>query len=35
MAQQEVSEEFRLDILPIVLQAAGRKAEADEALRRS
>jgi tetratricopeptide (TPR) repeat protein len=32
MAQQEAIEEYRLAILPIVLQAAGRKAEADEAL---
>jgi len=31
IAQQEANEESRLDILPIVLQAIGRKAEADEA----
>ena len=31
MAQQEGDEANRLDILPIVLQAAGRHAEADEA----
>jgi tetratricopeptide (TPR) repeat protein len=33
MAQQEGSEANRLDILPIVLQAAGRRAEADDALK--
>jgi adenylate cyclase len=33
MAQQEGDEANRLDILPIVLQAAGRHAEADEALK--
>ena len=33
MAQQEGDEATRLDILPIVLQAAGRHAEADEALK--
>ena len=33
MAQQEGDEANRLDILPIVLQAAGRQAEADEALK--
>ncbi len=33
MVQQEDAEEFRLDTLPIALQAAGRKAEADEALK--
>jgi TolB-like protein/Tfp pilus assembly protein PilF len=33
MAQQEGDEGTRLDILPIVLQAAGRHAEADEALK--
>ena len=33
MAQQESDEADRLDILPIVLQAAGRHAEADEALK--
>jgi len=33
IAQQEANEESRLAILPIVLQAVGRKAEADEALR--
>ena len=32
MVQQEDTEEFRLDTLPIVLQAAGRKAAADKAL---
>ncbi|MGO9718094.1 MAG: TIR domain-containing protein [Steroidobacteraceae bacterium] len=32
MAEQEAEEVNRLDILPIVLEAAGRKAEADEAL---
>ena len=33
MAQQEGDEATRLDILPFVLQAAGRHAEADEALK--
>jgi tetratricopeptide (TPR) repeat protein len=33
MVQQEADEAFRLLILPIVLQANGRKAEADEALK--
>jgi len=33
MAQQESDEADRLDILPMVLQAAGRHAEADEALK--
>jgi adenylate cyclase len=33
MVQQESLEGDRLDILPIVLQAAGRQAEADEALK--
>jgi len=33
MAQQEGSEANRLDILPIVLQAAGHRTEADEALK--
>ena len=33
MVQQEVDEVDRLAYLPIVLQAAGRKAEADEALK--
>src|SRR5437588_6019462 len=33
MAQQESDEADRLDILPIVLQAAGRHAEADAALK--
>jgi tetratricopeptide (TPR) repeat protein len=33
MAQQEDIEEFRLVILPIVLQAVGRKSDADEALK--
>jgi TolB-like protein/Tfp pilus assembly protein PilF len=33
MAQQEGDEANRLDILPIFLQAAGRHAEADEALK--
>ena len=33
VAQQEGDEANRLDILPIVLQAAGRHAEADEALK--
>jgi adenylate cyclase len=32
MAQQEGNEANRLDILPIVLQAVGRRAEADEDL---
>jgi TolB-like protein/DNA-binding winged helix-turn-helix (wHTH) protein/Tfp pilus assembly protein PilF len=32
MAQQEGAEADRLDVLPIVLQAAGRQAEADAAL---
>jgi TolB-like protein/DNA-binding winged helix-turn-helix (wHTH) protein/Flp pilus assembly protein TadD len=34
MAQQESNEEYRLSMLPIFLQAVGRKAEADEALMR-
>ena len=33
MVQQEVDEGTRLAYLPIVLQAAGRQAEADEALK--
>jgi TolB-like protein/Flp pilus assembly protein TadD len=33
MAEQEADEANRLDVLPIVLQAAGRQAEADEALK--
>ena len=33
MAQQEPTEEYRLCILPIVLQAVGRQTEADEALK--
>jgi TolB-like protein/Tfp pilus assembly protein PilF len=33
MAEQEVDEANRLDVLPIVLRAAGRQAEADEALK--
>ena len=33
MVQQENDEENRLTILPIALQAAGRKTEADEALK--
>jgi TolB-like protein/Tfp pilus assembly protein PilF len=33
MAEEESDEANRLDILPIVLQAAGRQAEADEALK--
>jgi adenylate cyclase len=33
MAEQEVDEASRLDVLPIVLQAAGRQAEADAALK--
>jgi adenylate cyclase len=33
MAEQEADEANRLDVLPIVLQAAGRHAEADEALK--
>ena len=33
MVQQEVDEGFRLLYLPIMLQANGRKAEADEALK--
>ncbi len=32
MVQQEVDESYRLRFLPVVLQAAGRKAEADKAL---
>jgi hypothetical protein len=32
MVQQEVDEANRLAILPVVLHAVGRKAEADEAL---
>ena len=33
IVQQEGNEEFRLAILPIVLQAVGRRADADEALK--
>jgi len=33
MAQEETIEEYRLDILPILLYAVGRKTEADEALK--
>ncbi len=33
MVQQEADEASRLMILPIILQAAGRQAEADEALK--
>ncbi len=33
MAEQEIDEANRLDMMPIVLQAAGRRAEADEALK--
>ena len=33
MVQQEVDEGSRLAVLPIMLQANGRKAEADEALK--